>query len=131
MKKLSLLASESGISHYILSVIIIGITTLLCTPLSNTENYHVVSFILLFVVSILATFMGIGPVFLTATLGALVWNFFFIPPHFTFHIEKAEDILMLGMFFIIALINGVMTTRVRRQEKLTREREERTNALFQ
>ncbi len=122
---------NSKINHYVLSFAIVGVTTLLCIPLSNTESYHVVSFILLFVVSILATFMGIGPVFMVSTLSALVWNFFFIPPHYTFHIDKAEDILMFGMFFIVALVNGVLTTKVRKQEKLAREREERTNALFQ
>lgn len=121
----------SGINPYFLSIFVIGLTTLLSSPLSNTESYHVVSFILLFIVSILATFMGIGPVLLAATLSALVWNFFFIPPNLTFHIDKTEDILMFGMFFIIALVNGVLTTKVRRQEQLAIEREERTNALFQ
>ncbi|MBN1115943.1 MAG: DUF4118 domain-containing protein [Bacteroidales bacterium] len=124
-------AITSKINHYILAIIIVGVTAFLCIPLSNTESYHVVSFILFFVVSILATFMGIGPVFVASTISALVWNYFFIPPHYTFHIDKAEDVLMFGMFFIIALVNGVLTTRVRRQEQLAREREERTNALFQ
>ncbi len=121
----------SKIKHYSLSVIIIGVTALICIPLSNTQSYYVVSFILLFMVSFLATFMRIGPVLVAASLSALVWNFFFIPPHYTFHIEKAEDILMFGMFFIIALLNGILTTRVRRQEQLAREREKRTHALFQ
>lgn len=119
------------INPYLLALISIGITALLCSPLSNTDSYHIVSFILLFVVSILATFLGIGPVLLSSTLSALVWNFFFIPPHLTLHIDKTDDILVFGMFFIIALVNGVLTTRVRRQEKLVREREERTYALFQ
>jgi len=79
----------------------------------------------------MATFMGIGPVILASALGALVWNFFFIPPHYTFHISKVEDILMFGVFFSIAMLNGVLTTRVRQQEKLAREREKHTNALFQ
>jgi two-component system sensor histidine kinase KdpD len=35
------------------------------------------------------------------------------------------------LFFIIALVNGILTTRVRRQEKLAIDREKRTNALFQ
>lgn len=122
---------STGISQYLLSIVIISLTALLCTPLSNQQGYHVVSFILLFMVSVLAAFMGIGPVFLAATLSALVWNFFFIPPNLTFHIDKTEDILMFGMFFIVALVNGVLTTKVRRQERLAREREERTNALFQ
>ena len=38
-------------------------------------GYQVVSFILLFVVSILATFMGIGPILLASTLSATVWNY--------------------------------------------------------
>jgi two-component system sensor histidine kinase KdpD len=39
--------------------------------------------------------------------------------------------LMLVMFFIIALLSGVLTSRIRRQEKKIRIREERTNALYQ
>jgi len=119
------------IYYYVLSIFIIGLTALICSPLANTQNYHVVSFILLFMVSILSTFMSIGPVLLASTFSAMVWNFFFIPPHYTFHIEKTEDILIFCLFFIIALVNGVLTTRVRRQEKIAREREKRTNALFQ
>src|SRR4030042_436817 len=38
---------------------------------------------------------------------------------------------MFGSFFIIALLNGVLTNRIRRQEMLVREREDQTNALFQ
>ena len=72
-----------------------------------------------------------GPVLLAASLSALVWNFFFIPPHFTFHIDSTLDILTFGLFFIIALTNAVLTTRIRNQEQLAREREKKTNALFQ
>jgi K+-sensing histidine kinase KdpD len=117
--------------NYLLATLLITFVALICIPLANDKSYHVVSFILLFVVSILSTFMGIGPVLLASTLSAVVWNFLFIPPHYTFHIEKTEDILIFGLFFIIALVNGVLTTRVRRQEKIATERERRTNALFQ
>lgn len=123
--------SDFNFGHYLLSAIIIAAVALLSAPLANTQKYHVVSFILLFVVSILSTFMGVGPILLASTLSALAWNFFFIPPHLTFHIEKTEDILIFGLFFIIALVNGILTTRVRRQEKIAREREKRTNSLFQ
>ncbi len=100
IRPVAFLNFSSQASHYVLAVIVIGLTALACTPLSTAQGYHVVSFILLFVVSILATFMGIGPILLASTLGSLVWNFFFIPPHYTFHIDKTEDILMFGMFFI-------------------------------
>lgn len=121
----------SGVYNYLLTIVIVGFSALLCTPLSGNSSYHLVSYILLLVVSILATFMSTGPILLASTLASLMWNFFFIPPHYTFHIDKVEDILMFALFFIIALLNGILTTRVRRQEQLAREREERTNALFQ
>jgi two-component system, OmpR family, sensor histidine kinase KdpD len=121
----------SGIMQYILVAVIIILCSAVCFHFTEYLGYQSVSFILLFVVSILATFMGIGPILLASSLSAFVWNFFFIPPRFTIHIEKTEDVLMFGMFFIIALVNGVLTARVRRQERLTRDREERTNALYQ
>lgn len=117
--------------HLILSAVLVGITALLCVPLANAQSYHVVSFILLFLVSILSTFMSLGPVLLSSTLSALVWNFYFIPPQFTLKIEKTEDVLIFGLFFVIALVNGVLTTRVRMQERIAREREKKTDALFQ
>lgn len=122
---------KSGVRQYLYAILITGGAATLCIPLANTENYHVVSYILLFVVSLLSTFLGIGPVILAASLSALAWNFFFIPPHLTFHIDKTEDLLIFGLFFFIAFVNGVLTTRIRRQEKISREREKRTDALFQ
>jgi two-component system sensor histidine kinase KdpD len=119
------------IQHYIIAVLSITVTALICVPVAKAQGYYVVSFILLIVVSILATFLRTGPVLLASLSGILIWNFFFIPPHFTFHIEKTQDILMFGMFGLVVIMNGVFTTRVRRQEKLAREREANTNALLQ
>jgi two-component system, OmpR family, sensor histidine kinase KdpD len=68
---------------------------------------------------------------LSATLSALIWDFFFLQPPYTFHVDKPEDMMMLIMFFIIALLSGVLTSRIRRQELKIRVREERTNALYQ
>lgn len=116
--------------HPLIAILAVSLVALLCAPLMKTENYHAVPFILLFVVTILATFMGIVPVLIAATLGALVWNYFFIPPHFTFHIEKPEDILLFAMFFMIAMLNGVLTSRLQEQEQLARDREKHAHALL-
>jgi two-component system sensor histidine kinase KdpD len=119
------------IKQYLLSGIIVGATSFICYLLARDIGYIVVSLILLFIVSILATFMEVGPIILASALSAIVWNFFFIPPRYTFHIEKGEDVLMFAMFFTIALVNGILTTRVRRQQRITHDREKKTNSLFQ
>jgi len=121
----------SGFSHYFLAALFTTLTAVIFYPLKEIIGYQIVAFGLLFMVSILALFVGIGPILLSAALSALIWDFFFIPPPFTLHVGKLEDMLMLMMYFIIALIGGVMTSRVRKQERLTRERELRTNALYQ
>jgi two-component system sensor histidine kinase KdpD len=55
----------------------------------------------------------------------------FIEPYFTWQIRRTEDLMMIMMFFIIALLNGVLTSKIRFQEKKTRIREQRTDALYQ
>ena len=117
--------------QYLTVSLIIALTSVLSYLVRDIVGYQVVSVILLFMVSLLALFYGTGPVLFAATASALIWDYFFIPPQFTFLIQKPLDILLLVMFFIVALVNGTLTSRVRRQEKKIRVREERTHALYQ
>jgi two-component system, OmpR family, sensor histidine kinase KdpD len=130
LRYISIPSFSSGISQYFLAIFITLSVTLMCYMIKGFIVYQVASFALLFTVSILAIFMGIGPILLSATLSALFWDYFFIPPAFTLHVQRPEDVMMLVMFFIIALLNGILTSRVRRQERMSRVREERTNALY-
>ena len=130
-EKFSIPSFTSNLTQYFIISLFVAFTSLVSYLAKDFVGYQVVSFVFLFLVSILALFYGTGPILLAASLCALIWNYFFIPPQFTFHIEKPVDVLMLIMFFIIALLNGTLTSRVRRQEKKIRIREERTHALYQ
>lgn len=92
-------------------------------------GYRVVALILLVTVSLIAMLFEIWPVLLSAVLSALIWNFFFIPPIFTIHIDNAEDILMFLLYFLIALVNAVLTNKIRKAEKKARDKEEKENAI--
>lgn len=81
------------------------------------------------VVSISAMLFDIYPVIATALLSAFIWNFFFIPPTFTLHIGTPEDALMFLMYFVIALINIVLSFKIREFEEKAREKEERENTI--
>jgi two-component system sensor histidine kinase KdpD len=130
-EKVSLPSFTSNISQYITAALVVILASFLFFLIKDFIGYQVVSFGLLFVVSTLAFFLGTGPILLSATLSAIIWDFFFIPPPYTLHVDKPEDMLMLVMFFIIALLSGVLTSRIKRQEMKIRIREERTNALYQ
>lgn len=115
--------------QYITAILVIAISVLTLRPFATPKGYHIVAFLLLSEVSVMAVFLGIGPTLAASTMSSLAWNFFFIPPHFAFHIEKTEDKLMFISFFFIALINGVLTNRIRRQENLARIKEEQALLL--
>lgn len=94
-------------------------------------GYRAVGFIFLLAVLVVGLRGSRGPVIFAATLSALSWNFFFIPPRFTFVISEPEDFIMCVAYFVVAVITGFLTSRIRLHELLMRDREERTNILYE
>ena len=126
-----ILQIESGYVQYLLSSALVLLTALICFPLTPfLGGYRAVSLIILLTVSLLPLRMGPGPVLIAAGVGALAWDFFFIPPIFTFSIGRVEDTMMLGIYFIVAAVTGVLSARLRARDKAARQREARTSALF-
>ncbi len=113
----------------LIGISIVAISTAFCYSLSDLMGYKVVALILLLMVSVTAMFFDIIPVLIIAFLSALCWDFFFIPPTFTLLIDSAENALMLVMYFVIALINAVLTYKSRQWQKLENEKDEKINAL--
>ena len=121
---------QSGIKQYFLALSVIIAFSFLSYIIKDEIGYQTVSLVLLFIISLMPLFnVGRGPIILSALISAVTWDYFFIPPQFTIHIGKLEDFLMFAMFFILAFVNGIMTSKIRTQEKFVRHREEKTNAL--
>ena len=116
-------------NQFFISIVVTIFVSLICYSLSNLIGYRSVALLLMATVSILAIFFTLYPVLAAATLSALIWDYFFIPPHFTFHVQNSDDVLMLLMYFVIALINGVLTSKIRGMEKLELQKEERHNTI--
>src|ERR1035438_2901433 len=93
-------------------------------------GYMVVGLFYLLAVVVLSLRVGRGPIFVAAVVGAVAWDYLFIPPIFTFVIGTLQDRLMFGTFFVVALISGHLTSRIRAQERNERMREDRATALF-
>ena len=115
--------------QFVYSIAIVCVISLACFILSGFMGYKVVAFILLVTVSLLAMNLDIFPVLVAAALSALVWDFFFIPPHSTFQISSQDDVILLTMYFIIAMVNAVLTYKLRQIEKVARQKEEKANTI--
>jgi len=128
MKK-SLLHKTNRNRQFLISIAMVCTVAALGYFLQGFMGYRVVAFMLLVTVSILAMFLDIVPVLLAAVLSALIWDFFFIPPHFTFTVGTTDDTMLLLMYFVIALIHSVLTFKIREMQEVARAKEEKANSL--
>lgn len=112
--------SYSQLIQFSLSVSLVLIVAVISFLCKDFIGYKVVALILLMTVSVIAMLFEIYPVLFAALLSSLIWNFFFIPPIFTFHITSAEDGLMFLLYFIIAFVNTVLSFKIRKEEKKAR-----------
>jgi two-component system sensor histidine kinase KdpD len=94
-------------------------------------GYRAVGFLFLLAVLGVGQASTLGPVVFAGALSAVVWIYFFIPPRMTFMISQPEDVIMCITYFIVAIVTGMLTARLRRHEIIIREREERTNVLYE
>jgi two-component system sensor histidine kinase KdpD len=110
---------------------LVFILTSLGSGLATVAGYMVVALLFLLAVVVAALRMARGPVLVLSALLALSWNFFFIQPSFTFFISKPEDIVMFGLFFVVAISMGHLTSRLRQRERVESRRQRETAALLQ
>jgi two-component system sensor histidine kinase KdpD len=110
-----------------LAVIIVTIIGKILTPFFNLTNI-----VLLYLLPVLisAVRWGRGPSFFAAFLGVLAFDFLFVPPVFSFTVNETRDLFIFAVYLIVALVTGTMATKLRNELEKTRQREERTRALY-
>jgi PAS domain S-box-containing protein len=90
-----------------------------------------VPFITMFgAVAVAAWLCGYGPAILTAVLGYLACAFFFIQPHGSFSLSRAEDIIGLLLYLLTCGIIIALAEAVRRVERRASEHRERLRVTF-
>ena len=111
-------SSFAPLKQYITAVAGVAALTIGCWLLTPLTGYAAISLIYLLGVLLAGMILSRGPVLVVATLSAVSWNFLFIPPRFTLHIDKLEDALTFLTYFIIALTVGGLTAQLKAREHL-------------
>jgi two-component system, OmpR family, sensor histidine kinase KdpD len=88
---------------------------------------------MLFLVAVLlvAVNFGIWPAIYASGLSFLVYNFFFIPPLYTFTIAEPYELLALVIFLIVAVITSTLAGRVREQATVSANRMRAMRRLYE
>lgn len=119
-----------GARGYLLTVgvvLVVTLVTLALVPLMGTQAVIPIYFLMILVLSL---YVSRGATVAAALLAALSWNFLFLPPLYTLHIEHIKDAIMFVMFLGAAVISGAVTARLRFQVEAVRVREERLSFLY-
>jgi two-component system sensor histidine kinase KdpD len=109
---------------------VIGAVTAFGWLVQRWIGYQAIALIYLLAVVVLGLFMQRGVVLVGSLLSALLWNFLFVPPLFTFRITNAHDLMLFFTLLLVGSVIGQLTARLRAQQLAERSREERATALY-
>jgi len=89
-----------------------------------------VALVFLTAVLVGASTYGLWPALFTGFVSLLEFNFFFLPPLYTFSVADPENVNALFFFAVVAFIASNLTARVRAQAVVARDRAKATEDLY-
>jgi two-component system sensor histidine kinase KdpD len=115
---------------YLASVAMIALATAVSYGLSRAISVPNLSMVYLVAVMFSALRYGVVTSIFTSLLSVLAYNFFFLPPLYTFTIADPANVVALLFFLIVALITSNLTAQVQRHSRLTAERARSTEEMY-
>lgn len=118
------------LGRYLLAVLAVGLLSALNTAISPWVGASTVALIYFVAILLLSFVLSQGATVLMAVLAAMSWNYLFLAPVHTLHIERLEDAITFAVFLTFALVAGNLTGKLRAQAEAVRMREARLSTLY-
>jgi two-component system, OmpR family, sensor histidine kinase KdpD len=115
---------------YLRALAITGVTTAIAFPLS--PYFGLVNIVMLYLLgtTVGALRLGRGPSVLLATANMLAFDYFFVPPLYSFDVEDTRYLFTLGVMLTVALVIANLMVSIRRHREIADAREQRTAVLY-
>ena len=117
--------------RYFLSLMLVAGATLLGLPARELVSPINLVMLYLLIVVAAAIYLGRGPSIVTAILGVLAFDLFFVPPIFTFAVADTQYVLTFAGLLIVGLVISDLTVRLREQVEVVQRRESETMELYE
>ncbi len=121
---------RSGLREWLLSIFTVavctGISALVFTYLTLVD----LAMVYLLGIVVVSSRTGKGPSLLATVLSVAAFDFFFVPPRYTFAVSDVRYLLTFVVMFVVAFVISRLTLRIREQAGAARLRERRTSALY-
>ena len=116
--------------RYLWAAIACAAVTIISLPLAaHFDRSNIVAIFILAVVLVAVRF-GRGPSALAAVLAVCAFDFFFVPPRFSFAVSDVQYVLTFLIMLAVGLITGQLTAGLRFQARVASHREERAGSLY-
>jgi two-component system sensor histidine kinase KdpD len=115
---------------YLLSLAAVIICTLagqLIDPFLPITNLVMVYLLGIVLVAVRA---GRGPAVVASALSVFAFNYFFVPPRYTFLVNDTHYVLTFAILLIVGLVIGTLGAQVREQAQTAQRTQTRTAALY-
>jgi two-component system sensor histidine kinase KdpD len=122
-------SSKSNMREWLLSVAIVAACTAISALMFSYFSLVDLAMVYLLGIMIVASRTGKGPSLLATLLSVASFDFFFVPPYYTFAVSHVSYFVTFVVMFVVALVISRLTLRVRGQANAARLRERRTSAL--
>jgi two-component system sensor histidine kinase KdpD len=111
----------------------LGITAL-CTALAYPvyPQFDPVNIVMMYLLgtTVVGLRLGRGPSALSAVANVAAFDFFFVPPRYSFYIAETQYLFTFGVILGVALVIANLMVSVRRQTESAAARERRTATLY-
>ena len=116
--------------RYAWAVVITALATLVAFVIYPHLELSNLVMIYLLGVTVAGLKLGRGPSALTAVLNVAAFDFFFVPPRYSFAVSDVQYLVTFGAMVTIALVIATLTASVRQQTRVAGARERRTALLY-
>src|SRR6202043_1519960 len=121
---------RDGFQAYAVSLAYVAAATLVAALLRQTLGISKPAQVFLIAVLASAVTYGLWASLFACLVSVLSYNFFFLPPLYTFTIADPENVVALFFYTVVALIASNVAARVRAQAVTARERARITEELY-
>lgn len=115
---------------YLLAIAACGATTALTIPLHDWLELVNTVMLFLLVVALIAARLGRGPAVLASFLSVGLFDFFYVPPRWSFAVSDVQYLLTFAVMLVVALIISHLTIGLRVRAHEAQQSAQRANALY-
>src|SRR5262245_59069873 len=122
-------ASRLGLSDYGSAIMYLSVATLVCFAMYPYFHHSNLIMVYLLAVTLTATECGRGPAILSSLLSVLAFDFFFVPPRYSFTVDEVEYVVTFAVMCLVGLVISHLAAGMRQQTTLARLQERQATAM--